>query len=732
MIQDGFFLGTQYFRPPFPRAAGWDDDLRRIRGAGLDTIVVWLVWGWCEPEPGGFVFDDYDRLLDLTEKHQLRTVLSLLPEVNPFWVPRVIPDAQMIDVNGSPVAGGSRLECLSGTVPGGCSDHPVVRTHMERFIERAAAHFAPRDGVRAWDVWNENRWRNGGDESVCFCNHSLRSFRAFLRERYGSLDALGEAWGRRMADWADVRVGPRQSCCYPEMHDFLGWLTKRNQDMIRWRLAALRRGDPRRLAGSHTSSPSVCGGIALKEDIFARGIDWDVARGDFYGLSLFPDMNGPTPIPPIDIAARFTAAASAAGNRPCWLSELQGGPVVVAGKQSPPLDADRQQAWVWLAVSRGLRAAMYWCWQPEIFGMESGGFGVLTPDGLADDRVAATRRTAGELAQSGIAEHAFAPIPPRVGVLFQRDAYWRNWMQSREYTASMYNAPDELLGHLRALELLNVPYVVLDDRHAEQWRHHENLKLIIVPDADSLNDAAAENLVLFAHGGGSVWVEGGPGRFGDDTYLRPSTDWPLLKAACATQALHRRTQHIERVIPAGALNNTGPILLRFGTLETGWSCVSGAAHELLPDSLPALAIAAAGDGQMAIIGSAVAGATWRGAPQQMTELVRALLHWASVTPPLTINTSEPGWCTGRLGYIGDRASLLLVNFGPAQRVDLAWDASFGGKRAWRDTNNAIHPVRIEADQAHLSLELPEFGRVLLSYDDPASVAGASLASQRDH
>src|SRR5690606_12231024 len=112
--------------------------------------------------------DDYDRLFDLAHDRGLGVVLSVLPELNPFWVPRIMPDAAMIDVRGRPVVCGPRLECLSGLVPGGCSDHPGMRARMEQFLETCGAHFAHRPNLLAWDAWNENRWRNGVDESVCF------------------------------------------------------------------------------------------------------------------------------------------------------------------------------------------------------------------------------------------------------------------------------------------------------------------------------------------------------------------------------------------------------------------------------------------------------------------------------------------------------------------------------------------------------------------------------------
>jgi hypothetical protein len=45
-------LGVQYYRPPFPDTKYWKDDFRRIKDAGLDTVQLWVLWGWVEAVPG--------------------------------------------------------------------------------------------------------------------------------------------------------------------------------------------------------------------------------------------------------------------------------------------------------------------------------------------------------------------------------------------------------------------------------------------------------------------------------------------------------------------------------------------------------------------------------------------------------------------------------------------------------------------------------------------------------
>ena len=65
-------FGAQYYRPPFPDRSRWEDDLEQMRRSGLDTVQLWACWGWIEPEPGEYSFDDYDELVALANQAGLK------------------------------------------------------------------------------------------------------------------------------------------------------------------------------------------------------------------------------------------------------------------------------------------------------------------------------------------------------------------------------------------------------------------------------------------------------------------------------------------------------------------------------------------------------------------------------------------------------------------------------------------------------------------------------------
>ena len=117
-------LGVQYYRAPFPDAKYWEEDFRRIRESGLNTVQLWISWGWVEATPDRFVYDDYDRLVELAGKHHLGLVLSTIAEIQPNWIHRVIPGCELVDNRGNRIRSVARCEHHFGLTPGGCTDHP--------------------------------------------------------------------------------------------------------------------------------------------------------------------------------------------------------------------------------------------------------------------------------------------------------------------------------------------------------------------------------------------------------------------------------------------------------------------------------------------------------------------------------------------------------------------------------------------------------------------------------
>ena len=53
---------------------------------------------------------------------------------------------------------------------------------MARFLEEVANRYKDFDNLVAWDCWNEMRWSVNSTGIVCYCPHTLRKFREWLKD----------------------------------------------------------------------------------------------------------------------------------------------------------------------------------------------------------------------------------------------------------------------------------------------------------------------------------------------------------------------------------------------------------------------------------------------------------------------------------------------------------------------------------------------------------------------
>lgn len=282
-------FGVQYYRAPFPDAKHWESDFKKIRESGFNTVQLWISWGWVEATPDRFVYDDYDRLVELAAKHRLGVVLSTIAEIQPNWIHRLVPGSEMVDNFGHKVVSSARGEHHFGITPGGCTDHPGVWERMARFIETTGRRYAGLDHLRGWDIWNELRWNVNADALVCFCPHTLAAYRCWLEKRFGSLEGLNEAWKRRYACWEDVMPGKLPDRPYTELMSFQHFLTCRADEHARRRYGVMRAVDPVHLITAHGACPSALYSGDPGTYPVDRGNDWFLADAlDGIGCSSFP------------------------------------------------------------------------------------------------------------------------------------------------------------------------------------------------------------------------------------------------------------------------------------------------------------------------------------------------------------------------------------------------------------------------------------------------------------
>ena len=316
-------LGVQYYRPPFPVKRYWEDDFRKIKDSGLDAVQLWFLWGWVEPKPGQFIFDDFDELIELADKHGLGVIPSTIAEIQPHWIHREVQDSEMVTNMGNKVISSNRGECHFGITPGGCFDHPGVWERMKNFLIHVVTRYRSAGHIFGWDSWNELRWNVNADGLVCYCCHTLKAFRAWLDDLYGGLEGLNRAWKRRYARWDEVMPGKipgRRYSINTEHLAFAHFMQLRSVIHAKARYDVIKSLDPDRPVTCHGARPTPLEIGDTENTSLNRGNDWDFSDHlDGIGCSSFPIWEE---IDDLDFAIRLKCVSSAAQDKKIWLSEL--------------------------------------------------------------------------------------------------------------------------------------------------------------------------------------------------------------------------------------------------------------------------------------------------------------------------------------------------------------------------------------------------------------------------
>jgi len=504
-------LGAQYYRAPFPNRRFWRDDMARMADAGLNTVQLWVLWGWCEPSPDDFRFDDYDELIALADEAGLGVVLSTIAELQPYWIHKQVPGSEMVDHMGHVVISSNRGEGHFGLTPGGCTDHPGVWERMAGFLEQVVTRYRSAPNLVGWDAWNELRWNVNADGQVCHCPYTVNRYHTWLDAVYGGLEGLNAAWDTRYTLWEQVLPGKFPRSPYTTTMAWQHFLTWRATELGLARYDVVKDLDPDHPVTVHGGAPTVLYGVRFPETSLNRGNDWDFAdEMDGIGCSSFPTWFH---FSDADLAMRIECVRSAARGKRVWLSELQGGRAANGFQSHDPVRPENQQRWVWTGVSSGADTILFWCWRDEVFGSESSGFGLAGADGLAEPRLAAMRKTSDLMSAYKEELASYMPHTPAVGVYFSPQSYYLHWNQEGD-SGLPQNA---ILGYTRALLRNQIPYTIIEEEHLDSL---EDVDILFMPRALVIDEDQAVALSEWVEGGGTLVTEAECGAFGRNGLYR--------------------------------------------------------------------------------------------------------------------------------------------------------------------------------------------------------------------
>ena len=190
-------MGVCYYPEQWPETM-WEDDLARMKALGITVVrVAEFAWSVFEPAEGVYDFSLFDRFLALCADRDMKVIFGTPTATPPAWLTEKYPEVLNADKNGHLLRHGARRHYNYNS--------PVYRKLCAGIVEALASCYGQHPAVIGWQLDNELNCET--DEFYSEADHA--AFRRFVREKYGTLDALNDAWGTRFwsqtyTDWDQV------------------------------------------------------------------------------------------------------------------------------------------------------------------------------------------------------------------------------------------------------------------------------------------------------------------------------------------------------------------------------------------------------------------------------------------------------------------------------------------------------------------------------------------------
>jgi beta-galactosidase len=472
-------LGSAYYPEQWPKER-WPVDARLMADAGLSLVRMGeFAWAELEPEPGLFEFGWLDEAISLFAEQGLDVVLGTPTAAPPAWLVREHPDILPIVGDGHRLGFGTRRHY--------CPNAPAFLEATDRIVASLAEHYGSDARVRVWQIDNEIGGR-------CYCEHCSAGFRRWLRERYGTLEALNATWGtafwsQRYGAWEDIALPA------PDPIRDGGFSTRAPNPGLA--LDFRRFSSESYVSYLRRQQDLLRDLVAPEQRITHNLMGFDVGEVDYAALTAGLDFVSWDNYPALGPWTRSALSADAMrGLKPprVWVMEQQVGPLGWEYVRSPR--RGQMRLFAYQAIAHGAETLVFFRWRTARFGTEQHWYGVLDPDGTVGRRYRDLERLAAELGD--VQALTDAEPDADVAVLYDYDSRFTLQIQPAH----------SALGHVAtvhrwyvALRRLGLGVDVLPAR-----RDLSGYRLVVVPSMPIVDDAVADALAAYVEGGGTLVV----------------------------------------------------------------------------------------------------------------------------------------------------------------------------------------------------------------------------------
>ncbi|MER5431368.1 beta-galactosidase [Streptomyces sp. NPDC002588] len=410
----------------------WDEDHRLFTRAGIDTLTVGVFsWSLTQPAEDVHDFTVLDRVLDRAAAEGRRVCLATGTAALPPWLAGKYPEVGRTDFEGRRHRYGQRHNF--------CPSSPAYRRLSTAMAGRLAERYCHHPALLAWHINNEY----GG---ACYCDLCAEAFRAWLRDRHGTLDAVNDAWwttfwSHRYTDWDQIEPpsaltehwrGPDHTAFQGITLDYQRFMTDALLGCFTAEKEAVRAHDP------DTPVTTNLMGAYRPLDYHRWAPHLDFASWDNYP---------PLDAPPTRPALAHDLMRGLKDGAPFWLMEQT--PSTTACRDVNPLRRPGElRLATFQAIAHGADAALYFQLRASRGACEKYHGAVIGHAGRDDTRTFLEVEAIGaELAALGAATLG-ARTPSRTALLFDWDSWWA--LEISDGPSRLVRYPDVVHSYYRA------------------------------------------------------------------------------------------------------------------------------------------------------------------------------------------------------------------------------------------------------------------------------------------
>lgn len=479
-----FLFGGDWNPEQWPEDT-WEHDLDMLEDAHINEVTINVFsWALLQPAEDRYDFSMLDKIVALLVKHDFNIVMATGTAALPGWMVRLHPETIRTEQNGTHHVFGGRHNF--------CPTSPYFRKASRALAAHVAERYAGTSGLVAWHVCNEY----GGGGGLCYCDHCAEAFRTWLKNKYGTVEALNKAWcanfwSHTIYDWGDV-VPP---VSYGDgISDAKCVVSGLQMDYRRFQNQAqlacyTNERDAIRAYDAATPITTNLMGTFKDLDYFEWAKEMDVVSWDNY-----PGMG----TPPSFTAMCHDLMRGIGGNKPFMLME-----------QTP-----NQQNWFpfckvkrpgevrklsWQAVSHGADTVQFFQMKQSIGGCERFHGAVIAHDGTEQSRVfKETAALGGELDRIG-KRIMGSEIRAKVAIMFDWQSYWS--LEGCVGPTAGFSYPNEVHRFYRAFWRRNVPVDIIESTTPlDKLKQYD---LVVAPALITVLPGVAETLESYVSEGGS-------------------------------------------------------------------------------------------------------------------------------------------------------------------------------------------------------------------------------------